>query len=140
MGLDVFLYKYDDYANTERKEKQFDKEANVVYKNKSLSDAQKQKQTREIAKKLGLNSYGSGGEKIELPSKVHPKEGLFQIGYFRSSYSSGGIDSVLRETVGMDLYDIFDPKDEYCFRPDWRASLSRANDVRGDFKKVSPVF
>jgi hypothetical protein len=88
-----------------------------------------------IAKRLGLSDWGTGGKKIERQSKVHPTEDLFKIGYFRSSYNSAGINSVLDATIHMDLYSVFKPNDRYIFRPAWNACLKRANVLRATFKK-----
>jgi hypothetical protein len=50
---------------------------------------------------------------------------MFKIGYLRSSYNSGGINSVLERNGCPDLYDIFEPGDEYNFTPDWVQAQAR---------------
>jgi hypothetical protein len=56
--------------------------------------------------------------KIELDSAKHP-EHMFKIGYFRSSYNSGGFENVAGDVIGMGMRDVFNPGDEYLVRPDW---------------------
>jgi len=65
-------------------------------------------------------------EKIEIDSEKYP-EHMFKIGYMRSSYNSGGFNSVVREIVGHDLYWLFAVKDvnEYIVRPDWKVAATR---------------
>lgn len=88
------------------------------------------KKTEQLALKMNLGKYGEAKDKItiEKNSKRYPKH-YFKIGYFRSSYNDGGINSVLNRLGLGDLYYIFDRErsDEYCFKPDWEESLKRVN-------------
>jgi hypothetical protein len=81
------------------------------------------------AVELGLNPDGSypGMESLpETPSAKYP-EHMFNLGYWRSSYNDGGINSVARSRNLPGLYEIMEPPgDEYYFKPDWRACLERA--------------
>ena len=48
----------------------------------------------------------------------------FKIGYFRSSYNSGGINAICQQLGMPDLYDIFKPpEDDYRFEPNWKLAL-----------------
>lgn len=82
---------------------------------------------REIRKSYGLDEWGSSQdiEDIEIFSENHPDH-MFKIGYLRSSYNAGGINSVLKRAGCMDLYDIFEPGEDYYFQPDWQGCLQRA--------------
>lgn len=77
-------------------------------------------------------------EDIQMDSKIHP-ENICSLGYFRSSYNQGGINSVLANLLGenSDLYWIFKPNDEYVFFPEWEKSLERAKDVLKRFRKIA---
>ena len=87
--------------------------------------------------KMGLDVYLANGktyntewecddyETIEINSTLYP-EHLFKIGYFRSSYNSGGINRVANRYSLLDLYDIFDPHtDSYTFIPDWADAMKK---------------
>lgn len=74
------------------------------------------------------------GGNFEQKSAIHPDH-LFKVGYFRSSYNSGGINSITRELVGMDLYTVFEPGDRYSFIPAWRQARERALQVQEALKK-----
>jgi len=85
--------------------------------------------------KMGLDVYLANGktyntewecddyETIEINSTLYP-EHLFKIGYFRSSYNSGGINRVANRYSLLDLYDIFDPH-SYTFIPDWADAMKK---------------
>lgn len=151
MGLDVYLYhKLPDYDEWDAKEDKFNKASDEFYKdeyqkagyvpNARYEDVPKEVHDRahqrsmELAKSLGLSEWGSvpDGHKetcIETPSKTNPKH-LFKIGYFRSSYNDDGIEHVVGDLTGKDLYWIFAPGDEYHVQPDWKAALARAVEAR----------
>jgi len=74
------------------------------------------------------------GGHFQQNSAIHPDH-LFKVGYLRSSYNSGGINSITRELIGMDLYDVFDPKDRYSFAPAWVAARGRAVHVQEKLKQ-----
>lgn len=74
---------------------------------------------------MGLDVYlkDENNNTIESKSTIHPGH-LFKVGYFRSSYNSSGIDSVL-ETIGVPtLYHIFGVKnDSDVQKPNWEKAL-----------------
>jgi hypothetical protein len=111
MGLDIYLYKYENKAETDRLEKEYEttSEANL--------------------NELGLNNLGSdeiNKVQINIDSPID-KEHYFKIGYFSSSYNERGINTILGDLGVPGLYDIFEPNDEYCFQPDWGSALQRCN-------------
>jgi hypothetical protein len=58
---------------------------------------------------------------------------MFKVGYLRSSYNDGGINHVLRNTIGKDLYHVFfgdEKQNAYVIKPDWPTCLRRAIEVR----------
>ena len=94
-------------------------------------------QLKRLAKRLGLNEDGEhpGRRRIDLNSTKYP-EHMFKIGYFRSSYNSGGINHVLRDMIGKDLYDVFiHTDDEYEFAPDWNDSKLHAEALLDAYRK-----
>lgn len=93
---------------------------------------------QKAQEETGTGKYGESGEKIEMKSRLHPNH-YCEIGYLRSSYNSGGLNSVLRNVLGedRDLYYIFQPNNEYEFRPDWKAALGRAKEIRDDLEMVA---
>lgn len=136
MGLDVYLYRYENKEVTDRKESEFETASNqnweAVGDYKTLTDAQKN-EVREknlaVSTSLGLDEWGSDEtekKKIEINSAIDP-EHYFKIGYFRSSYNGSGINRVLSNLGVPDLYEIFEPNDEYCFQPNWKEVIQRAN-------------
>jgi hypothetical protein len=73
-------------------------------------------------------------QQIELPSVKYPQE--YQIGYWRSSYGGGGIDTVLKTTIGSDLYDAF-PKAKgqgTYLKPNWDKSLQMLQNMLIQFQ------
>src|SRR5438093_2983614 len=101
MGLDVYLYHVDDYGKYKTATKKFQALSEAQWSKRgeysSLTDEQKEAARKEdiaIATSLGLAEDGaySGIVKIEQDSRRYP-EHMFKIGYLRSSYNSGGIDS-----------------------------------------------
>lgn len=140
MGLDVYLYKYDNYEKTIAAEKEYEKQSEEIWakfpgKYEQLTEEQKKEARKQIdaaAKKLGLGEYGEDQASkhcIELPSVKHPKH-YFKIGYFRSSYNDSGINHKLSNWIDEDLYTIIrggrDNDQEYYFQPDWEMARIRA--------------
>ncbi len=146
MGLDVYLYKYDCSADE-------------ILSLKKKAAAIRTKIENSILKKFGLKAgdlgdkadkyyamvekgYKNAGlnedgelpvrsEGIEVDSEKYP-EHMFKIGYFRSSYNDGGLNSVLRTRCeGQDLYWVFNVDDHnYEVKVDWAASLERAKQLK----------
>jgi hypothetical protein len=143
MGLDIYLYRYDNYEKTrelEKKQSEFDEKTWAdAGEYDSLTDEQKDEvrsKIKEHAKSLGLDEWGSDEttcEKIEEPHPLYPDH-YFKIGYFRSSYNSGGIEKILRNLGLPTMSDIFDHEGEdYHFQPNWEESLVRCEDAIQQF-------
>lgn len=74
-----------------------------------------------------FSKYVSDLHDVKCP--LHPDH-LFTMGYFRSSYNSGGINHILSDLGTGGLHYIFQPKgDEYEFLPNWGEVTARAKDV-----------
>lgn len=138
MGLDVYLYKYDapvdevirqEREAEEAEERHWDSLLNRFGAGSynELTPAQKISFDAKLAEWRSKQSKaGSQCRKIEQPSSTAPDH-LFKIGYFRSSYNSGGFNHILSNRIGKDLYSIFGVKNgEYYQKVDWKKSLRRA--------------
>lgn len=132
MGLDIYLYKADKQKLKEANKLQieFEEYSEKIWKGKynSMPQDERDKIAAELEKKalsMGLDKWGGIPDeietKIDLSSTQYP-EHLFRIGYFRSSYNDGGINHILRQITGEDLYDIFNPDDKYRVYPNWEAA------------------
>ncbi len=150
MGLDVHLYRYHDFESSTRRETEYETRSNEVWekagKYDDLSTEEKDLvtlKTQEIAKELGLDKWGSdegGKEGVELDSGLYPDH-MFKIGYFRSSYNSGGINSILRSSTQKDLYWIFQPdRDEYHVHPNWLECREKAEIALEEFLNWMQAF
>lgn len=138
MGLDVYLYKCNDLEKSQTLEKQYSEESTKNWdrfgKYDDMTDEQKKdarKKDLEISEKLGVDEFGEHTqckEKIEIDSHKYP-EHYFKIGYFRSSYNDVGTNRILSNLGLYDLWDIFNPGDEYEFIPDWTEALKRVDKV-----------
>lgn len=147
MGLDVYLYRCDNLPLAKQLEQEYETQSDRIWKEVAgdrkyddLSEAERDKITEltdEFAKKLGLGEFGSHPSRqgIEEDSKKYP-EHYFKIGYFRSSYNSSGINSVMQRLGIPGLYEIFDKDgDESDFTPNWNESLERAKDALQKLQK-----
>jgi len=137
VGLDVYLYKCSDRELAESVEQMYEAESKKIWGSKNWEEyTQEEKDSngvkaKELAESLGLDKYGGHPARvqIELPSKLHP-EHMFKIGYFRSSYNSGGYNSVMNRAGLQSLYQIFDTGDDkYEIVPDWDAVLPIATEA-----------
>ena len=138
MGLDVYLYRYENKAATDEKENQYETVSNenwaAVGDYKTLTQEQKNSvnaKNLEASKSLGLGEWGTDEtdkKKIEIDSTIQPDH-YFKIGYFRSSYNGGGINRVLENLGVPNLYEIFEPDEQYCFQPDWEKALQRTGEA-----------
>jgi len=143
MGLDVYLHKYKHFEKTKKIEKEYDKESEEIWgKDKEYEEMTKEeknkasKKCKELSIKMGLSDWGSdekNRKSIELNSKKYPKH-YFKIGYFRSSYNESGFNSVMRNFIGKDLYDIFEIKDDYEIRPNWKEAKVKAEEMLKEIK------
>lgn len=137
MGLDIYLYRYENLQKTEKLENKYEKISEKNWNDAGEYDKLTDKQKEDVralnekeAIALGLDKSGTDKEnkqKIEIDSAIDPKH-YFKIGYFRSSYNDGGINTILRNLGVPDLYDIFEPEDRYCFQPDWDSALEKCNE------------
>jgi len=148
MGLDVYLYKYlAPVGVVESREKEAEDESERIWetaragRNYEAMSEQEKDEARRLTKvvfdKMGLGEYGedeTNKEKIEIDSEIHPKH-MFKIGYLRSSYNAGGINHILTDRIGTDLYGIFQPGDEYVVRVNWEAALRKAQETLSGFKR-----
>lgn len=133
MGLDVYLKRCDDLAGAKAREAEMSAFEDAVWEEvggwEKSTEAQKESirakcKAKQAELNLGEYSEANEIECIEENSKIHPDH-MFKIGYLRSSYNSGGINSVLERCGCPTLYDIFEPGDEYNFTPDWVQAQAR---------------
>lgn len=144
MGLDVYVYRYEDFEATIKLEAEYNRRSDLIWDQvgghgvvyNDLTDAEKdeaRKQVNAVQEQLGLGKYGEDSNRktlLELPSTKYP-EHYFKIGYFRSSYNSGGFNSVVSNIVGSGLGEVFDIEDDYIVKPDWMESKERATCLLG---------
>lgn len=138
MGLDIYLYRYNDLDKTLQKEKAYEKASEENWQKygeyDSLTDDHKEtirKGNKKIALEMGLNEDGSDSsnyEKMERNSSLYP-EHYFKMGYFQSSYNESGMERILKNLGVPTLHDIFQPADEYYVKPNWEDSLERAKNA-----------
>jgi len=155
MGLDIYLYHYDNFADTREREEKHAKIDEQLWAEAgeydSLSDEKKEEirvKSKEVADSLGLDSWGSdkeGSESIEFDHPSYPDH-YFKIGYFRSSYNAGGIEKILRNFGLMTMHEIFEVTNgEYYIQPDWQKAKERAVETLEKLKalpnyRVEPFF
>lgn len=141
MGLDVYLYRFGDFAASNEAERKYEAQSDANWEAAGsydeLADEQKdvvRAQNKALASSLGLDEWGTDvtrKHKIEQDSGKHPQH-MYKIGYFRSSYNSGGINHILADLLSKQgLYYVFDVTDktEYYFRPDWALAKRRAEEL-----------
>jgi hypothetical protein len=147
MGLDIYLYKFngEDFDTSinalEYHEEKIESIISNIIKDflngREYSDLTEEEfttltylqlaATQEYIKEHNLpllaDNYGLALDetKIELHSKTDPNH-LFKIGYFRSSYNGSGINGVLSDTIGTDLYQIFEASSLYRVKPNWKSA------------------
>ena len=145
MGLDIYLYRYENFEETRRKEdlhsEFYDKTWEEVDDYYSLSDQEKEairNKTIEYALSLGLDNDGSDRsmyEKVEIDHPDYPDH-YFKIGYFRSSYNESGINRILKNMDLPTLDEVFNISDgEYYFQPDWQKALENVESLIVEFQK-----
>lgn len=139
MGLDIYLYRYDKpRQQVERENEKWEAASSAIYTKLKAqfgdgkwSDSQHKTWSTEEAEEA--KKFGRVGKWHDNPSEVKIEENsakypdhLFKVGYFRSSYNESGINGILRDRIGQDLYDILGVShDAYVQRPNWKAALTR---------------
>lgn len=150
MGLDIYLYKFSNYEDTRRREKEYDNFVEEMWEKEGEYDDITEDRKEELrqeeklkSKELRLNSWGGDEINKEEINIDHPKyeDHYFKIGYFRSSYNEGGINSILRNIGLPTLAEIFNYEDdtEYYFQPDWEKALENAENVLKGLIKADGV-
>ena len=136
MGLDIYLYRYNDLEKSIEKEEEYEKTSEKNWEKHgeydSLTDEQKKsirEENKKMALEMGLSEDGSDSlnyKKMERASSLYPDH-YFKMGYFRSSYNGSGMERILKNLGVPTMYEIFGVSDgEYYVKPDWEKSLDRA--------------
>lgn len=148
MGLDVYLYHYQNLGEAQALEGQYQQESDRIWKQVG-GDKKYEEMTQDeknqasalcdkVKERLSLGKYGEvkNKKKIELASGLHPKH-LFKVGYFRSSYNEGGFNSVMGNAGLPDLYNIFPEANlkEHEVVPDWKEAHKRCRFALNRFKE-----
>lgn len=144
MGLDIYLYRYENFQETKRKEDEHEEYADKYWADLGEYDTLTQEQKdearehlKQYANSLGLNEWGlddENKESVEFNCKKYP-EHYFKIGYFRSSYNDSGIQRILTNLGLPTLKDVFGYDGEYVFQPNWEKSLSFIKQLRQCFSE-----
>jgi hypothetical protein len=147
LGLDIYLYKYENFKETTRKEKLHNEFEEKLYEGLdygSLSQEEKDEirnKSKEYAKSLGLDEWGSDEKDKKKIEEHHPKypDHYFKIGYLRSSYNDSGIERILGNMGLPTLGDVFNhEREDYIFQPNWENSLKNINSLIKDFSMKGP--
>jgi hypothetical protein len=152
MGLDIYLYRYENFQDTERREHIYDKESSLYWekfeketgkKYDEMTQEEKDKiseMEEKLAKRLNLDRWGEDvalKKEVEIDYEKYP-EHYFKIGYFRSSYNESGINRKFHN-LGLPVLDeIFrhEGEEDYCFRPIWESCLERLKGVYDELQKI----
>jgi hypothetical protein len=149
MGLDIYLYRYENFDETSRKENEYERFSEKLWEEAGEYDALNDDQKDAIRQKcgafaisLGLSFHGADDEnkkKIEIDSTKYPGH-YFKVGYFRSSYNASGIERILKNMNLPSLHWVFDREDseEYCFTPDWKIAKERIQLLKEQFGDQDP--
>lgn len=143
MGLDVYLHKVDDYEKMRRLEAEGEEQESLIWKdygeyNDMTDEQREQARARIDAARAAIGLTGPYGgypnERIRIDSASHPDH-IFKIGYFRSSYNGGGINSFFRRIGLPDLYDLFGAENDNQPLTDWEAARPRVVDCIAALKQ-----
>ena len=144
MGLDIYLYKYENFQETKRKEDEYENYSNKYWSDLGEYDTLTQEQKdaarehlKQYSNALGLDDWGSDNEgkhSVEFNCEKYP-EHYFKIGYFRSSYNDSGIQRILTNLGLPTLKDVFGYDGEYVFQPNWEKSLSFVRQLKQCFSE-----
>jgi hypothetical protein len=145
MGLDVYLYRYENFKEMQALKEETQRHLEAMQLKtlagrswEELRDSEKElirQEERKYCLSVGLDEDGdfySQSEAIDQPSALYPNH-LFRRGYFRSSYNSGGFNSIMTVHKLPTLYEIFKASDQYVFLPDWEQARRLS-------KKAIPKF
>lgn len=81
---------------------------------------------------MGLDVYVN---EVGKKSEKYPDH-LFEVGYFRSSYNSGGFNRIVSDAIQADLYTILDPyESDDGYHIDWAVALVRVKEAIEKFKE-----
>ncbi len=149
MGLDIYLYRYDDYKKTKELENKHDVFYNELWEKAGEYDTMSTEQKDDIRQKvkdysisLGLNEDGSDKDNYDCIEENHPDfpDHYFKIGYFKSSYNDAGIERILKNLSLPTLSDVFqhNSDDEYGFQPNWEDALIRVTNLIELLKDAKP--
>lgn len=139
MGLDISLIHCNNVALVDAEEELLNHTLDALYEamppyagrtaeeKLALSVAL---QKAEAVHKARLDEAGVFEVSVYQDSKIAP-EHLYKIGYFRSSYNEGGINSHMFDRGLPDLHSIFetDCEDGYRVAVNWEASLIAIDDA-----------
>lgn len=144
MGLDVYLYRYEDYEATRKREDAYKEASEKIWDQypayDKMTDTQKEEaraRVKKYADEHGLTGNGDdvSKKKIEISHPDFP-EHMFKIGYFRSSYNDSGIDHILRNFGLGDLASLFGSPEDYVFRPNWEEAKARTTELLRQFREA----
>ena len=82
-----------------------------------------------------MNPDGTVHKHVVKDSTLHPGHS-FRVGSWFSSSTEAGLNSVLRDYVGRDLYSCFGVEGRWS-QPDWEDSLERVQALLADFKSAT---
>lgn len=149
MGLDVYLYRYENKAETDALEKKVGALTDAVWSGASSDDGrgpERLARAKEIELQHGYVEVGENYKYLEPPGKAQIKqpsakypEHFFKIGYFRSSYNAAGINRVLEEVCNTSLSEIMGYAGDYCFQPDWATARRMAVETLELLQKAEKV-
>lgn len=114
MGLDVYLYHCADFDEAQRLETEYEERSEALWsEDKEYDDYSEEEkeairaESEKIKTKLGLIGYGEHPDKqqVNVDSPTYPDH-MFKIGYWRSSYNSGGLNHVLSDAGLPDMYEM----------------------------------
>lgn len=137
MGLDVYLYRYEDLADSRRRSDEYERRTEALYESE-MPDDERAAKRKAIADELGLAEWGDDPRRecIGIPWEGDP-EHYFKVGYFRSSYNDSGCERIYRNLGISTLHDIFKPGDDYIVQPNWHEALILARMALVDYREAT---
>jgi hypothetical protein len=153
MGLDVYLRYSSDWDTAIHNESDYNEAMDKLYEemhmkynipeDKTIWDNEEAReefkvQQTEIEAQYGISGYTPQSiHNIEIDDTEYP-EHYFKIGYFRSSYNPSGINHILKDRIGVDLYDIFASLNDVGSgynTVDWNNALEEARSAHSLFSE-----